>query len=216
MHKAKPEFTSQYLAGMVITNFMAGHDTITASLTSLLTNTCSRPEVKACLFREVESADDALHIDECANLKYLRACFRESMRLYPVIGMGLPRVVPEPGADLHGYFFPQSSSWDATAGLSTAAGIFSDRMPRNFGPRGGWMPTRSGQKLMNKADLTWGGANRSCPGRHLGELILFKALPLLIKEFDIEITLPGELEGLPYYFISMVTGVKASFKPRRA
>lgn len=44
-------------------------------------------------------------------------------------------------------------------------------------------------------------------------MLASKIVPTLIKHFDIEVTLPPE-EEISYYFMAMLTGVKARFIPR--
>ncbi|KAK3348528.1 cytochrome P450 [Neurospora tetraspora] len=63
-------------------------------------------------------------------------------------------------------------------------------------------------------NLTYGGGARTCPGRHLAELILWKVVPRLVAEFRVEVThMPGE-EDMERYFMSMLTGVKVRFLER--
>ncbi|KAJ4390378.1 hypothetical protein N0V85_007284 [Neurospora sp. IMI 360204] len=63
-------------------------------------------------------------------------------------------------------------------------------------------------------NLTYGGGARTCPGRHLAELILWKVVPRLLAEFRVEVThMPGE-EDMERYFMSMLTGVKVTFLER--
>lgn len=70
-------------------------------------------------------------------------------------------------------------------------------------------------KDMETFSLSWGGGSRTCPGRHLAELVLLKAVAALSCEFDIEAIVPAE-ENMPSYFMAMPTGVKARFlKPQR-
>ncbi len=106
LHEKKPEFNSTYLRGLSFTNFGAGHETIAGAITSVITNTCMRPSARDRLCREVRSTDDVLDVEEGTDIKYARACFREALRLFPVVGTSFKRVVPAGGLSLHGYSFP--------------------------------------------------------------------------------------------------------------
>lgn len=49
-------------------------------------------------------------------MPYLQAVIYEGLRIHPVVGMTLPRVVPASGADISGHFLPrgtvvESSAW---------------------------------------------------------------------------------------------------------
>jgi cytochrome P450 len=67
--------------------------------------------------------------------------------------------------------------------------------------------------MMERINLIWGGGARTCPGRHLAELVIFKVVPALLKDFDLKITAMPEESKMPYYFMAMLTGVKARFLP---
>ena len=66
---------------------------------------------------------------------------------------------------------------------------------------------------MERTNLTWGGGSRSCPGRHLAELVVNSVVPALMREFDLEITAMPEGSEMPCYFMAMLTGVRARFVP---
>ncbi|EGZ68773.1 cytochrome P450 [Neurospora tetrasperma FGSC 2509] len=57
-------------------------------------------------------------------------------------------------------------------------------------------------------NLTYGGGARTCPGRHLAELIVWKVIPRLVAEFRVEVTHMPDEENMERYFMSMLTGVK--------
>ncbi|KAK3489928.1 cytochrome P450 [Neurospora crassa] len=63
-------------------------------------------------------------------------------------------------------------------------------------------------------NLTYGGGARTCPGRHLAELIVWKVIPRLVAEFRVEVTHMPDEEDMERYFMSMLTGVKVRFLER--
>ena len=48
------------------------------------------------------------------HLPYTSACLNESMRLHPVVGMPLPRMVPEGGSTIDGYQIPAGVSLESS------------------------------------------------------------------------------------------------------
>ncbi|KAG5929232.1 hypothetical protein E4U42_006678 [Claviceps africana] len=68
---------------------------------------------------------------------------------------------------------------------------------------------------MEKYSLTWGGGSRSCPGRHLAELMVFKIVATLFANFDVEVSVPEDADR-EAYFLFMLSGVRARFMPREA
>jgi cytochrome P450 len=209
LHKEKPAFKETYLRRLAMTNFGAGHETTTSALTATIAMAASHAECKKRVSSEVEDVFSPVSLDTSASLHYTQACIKEAQRLHPVIGMSLPRRVPAGGLHLHGHYFPAGT----TVGCNPVA---LHRNPEIFGPDPDsfnpdrWLDESLDLKAMRRYNLTWGGGARTCPGRHLAELILFKVVPTLISEFDIEVDLPRE-EDMPFYFMAMLSGVKARF-----
>lgn len=223
LHRAKPDFNELYLRRMAITNFGAGHETMCSALTAAMAMIGSHPDVFKKVAEEVRalkgndksvsSARDAM-----AKTPFTAASIKEAQRLHPAISMSLSRVVPEgPPVELHGHRLPPG----------TIVGCSPPALHRNkdvFGPDadefrpGRWLEEEGQQdplqrRLMERINLTWGGGARTCPGRYLAELVVYKAVVALIRNFDVEATMPAE-EGIKYYFLAMLTGAKARFHIR--
>ncbi len=215
LHKTKPEFTEAYLRRLAVTNFGAGHETMCSALTAVVTMIGSHPLVQRRVADEVRGTPAAFVLENAITLRYTQASIKEAQRLYPVIGMSPSRKVPAGGLSLHGQLFPAGTS----VGCHPAA---LHRNPEVFGvDADDYNPDRWLKKdlvkvrVMERVNLTWGGGSRSCPGRHLAELVVSKVVPALLSEFDVEITaLPEETE-MPCYFMAMLTGIKARFMPVR-
>ena len=210
--KEKEAFKETYLRRLAITNFGAGHETTTSALTATIAMITSHPESKRQVFEEVGHAMQPGSLDTSASLPYTHACIKEAQRLHPVIGMSLPRRVPSGGLHVHGHHFPAGT----TVGCSP---VSLHRNPDIFGPDAEsfnpdrWLDATLDARAMKRYNLTWGGGARTCPGRHLAEMILSKVVPTLMREFDIEVDIPPE-EDMPVYFMAMLSGVKARFLPR--
>ncbi|CAI4217620.1 unnamed protein product [Parascedosporium putredinis] len=182
-----PGLPTEYLKRMTVTNFGAGHETMTSTLTSVMSMVCSRPDVLGHVVDEIEQTSDAARYEGFkASLSYTQACIKEAQRLFPVIGMSLPRQTPAAGFRAHGYYFPQAPRW-----------------------------ARDNIREMDKFNLTWGGGSRTCPGRQLAELVVPKIIVSLLKEFNVEVDVPPE-ETMPVYFMAMMSGVKARFLTKDA
>lgn len=213
LHKEKPDFNEIYLRRMAITNFGAGHETMCSALTSILTMIGSRPAVQQKVADEIRSSPvDPTRFDNAIHLRYTQAAMKEAQRLHPVLAMSLPRTVPAEGLRAHGYFFPAGT----TVGCSPVA---LHRNPDIVGPDpdvfdpNRWLGDPDLRRSMERYNLNWGGGSRTCPGRHLAYLVLYKVVPAIFREFEVQVTLPPE-EEVRYYFLAMLTGVKARFRPR--
>lgn len=210
IHKNKPEFTFDYLKRMTMTNFGAGHETMASTLTSAVAMIASDTEVWSHVVAEVRSTEDPCKFDGGARLRYTHASIKESQRLYPVLGMSLPRRVPESGLRVHGQYFPPGTTVGCCpSSLHRNPSIFGAD-PEDFKPER-WLAEDT--RAMERLNLMWGGGSRTCPGRQLAELVVGKVIPALVAQFDVEVEVPP-VEGMPVYFMSMMSGVKARFKAR--
>ncbi|KAK4151661.1 cytochrome P450 [Chaetomidium leptoderma] len=226
LHKERPEFNETYLRRLAVTNFGAGHETMCSALTAAMAMIGSHPDVQHRVQQEVRHTTTTttpapgggtLTYDNAVRLRYTQASIKEAQRLHPVIGMSLSRKVPASGLSLHGYFFPAGT----TVGCHPVA---LHRNPDVFGVDADeyrpdrWLQEEEEEgparvRAMERINLTWGGGSRACPGRHLAELVVYKVVPALLREFDLEVTaMPAEGEMM-CYFMAMMTGVKARFRP---
>ncbi|KAM0352507.1 hypothetical protein ACHAPU_002175 [Fusarium lateritium] len=213
LHRDKPDFTEIYLRKMAVTNFGAGHETMASTLTSILALLGSHDDVQTRVSQEVIETDDSTHYYNTARLPETQSLIKEAKRLYPVISMSLPRKVPAGGLNLHGYYFPPNTTVGCNpVALHRNTDVFgSDSDQFNIDR---WLSADPDTaRNMERTSLSWGGGSRTCPGRHLAELVVFKVIPALVKEFKIETILPPE-EQRRSYFLSMLTGVEARFIER--
>lgn len=214
LHKDHPDFTENYLRRMAVTNFGAGHETLCSTLTAAIAMIGSHPHVHRKVASEVRSVHGDGSHNNGSSIPYTLAAIKESQRLYPVIGMSLSRKVPAGGTSLHGHFLSEGTTVGCNptalhrnqAIFGPDADIFNpDRWLRRDGPEQA--------SVMERVNLIWGGGGRICPGRHLAELIVFKVVPALLREFDVEITTMPKESDMPCYFMAMMTGVKVRFQP---
>lgn len=216
LHKERPEeFTEDYLKRMVMSNFGAGHETMTSTLISVFAMIGSHPKVQRRIVSEISTLksdrDKVISHAEATSLTYTQATIKEAMRLYPTIGMSLSRVVPSSGFVVDGKFYPPGT----TVGCNP---ISLHRNPDIFGPNAeDFIPERwmAGESIgdMKRYNLIFGGGARTCPGKNLADLVIGKLVPMLMREFEIQVEMPRE-EDVKYYFMAMLTGVKARFVER--
>lgn len=212
LHKDRPEFNEQYLRRMAITNFGAGHETMTSTLISAFAMIGSHREVQERVAREVRDSPDPLCYDAAVRLEYTQASIKEAQRLHPVIGMSLPRRVPAGGMSIHGLYLPPGTTVGSSpVSLHRNTEVFG-RDAETYRPDR-WLESESQKREMERYNLIYGGGARTCPGRSLAELLVSKIVPALIRHFNIEVVMPPE-EEISYYFMAMLTGVKARLIPR--
>lgn len=211
LHKDRPEFNLQYLRRMAMTNFGAGHETMTSTLISVFSMIGSHSQAQKRVVDELCQDPDPSSFDNAVRLRFTQASIKEAQRLHPVIGMSLPRKVPETGMSVDGLYLPPGT----TVGCNP---ISLHRNSDIFGlDAGTFSPDRwldgNNVREMDRYNLIWGGGARTCPGRNLAEMMVAKIVPALIREFEVQVIIPSEDE-MPYYFMAMLTGVRARFVSR--
>lgn len=177
---------------------VAGSET-TATLLSgatflLLTN----PDALAKLTAEVRStfADDAdITLSSVSSLTYMLACLDESLRRYPPVVIGLPRVVPKGGATVAGQFVPEGTTvavWHYA--ISQDPKLWTD--PNGFHPeRFLGDPRFKGDVLEAMQPFSLGP--RNCLGKNLAYAEMRLILAKIVFNFDMRIAdeSRGWLEG---------------------
>ncbi|KAL5093405.1 hypothetical protein Trisim1_011209 [Trichoderma cf. simile WF8] len=211
LHRDKPDFAENYLRKMAVTNFGAGHETMASTLTSIFTMIGTHDDVQKRVKQEIRDAMDALSYAGTSQLQYTRAAIREAMRLHPVLSMSLPRRVPDMGSHIHGYFIPGGTTVGCNpVALHRNANVVIGPDPDAYNPDR-WLGGKTFDiRLMDRYSLNWGGGPRTCPGKNLAEMVVYKVVSALFERFDVEVATPPEI-GQPSYFLSMMTGVKARF-----
>ncbi|KAH7303423.1 cytochrome P450 [Stachybotrys elegans] len=133
---------------------LAGSETTGTSLSGLTYYLLINPDKLALLVGEIRTAFPSgsdLDMQHVAELKYLSACIKEALRLYPPVPVGVPRVVPsvEAGRNLPGGPVP--------TGTRVSVHHFSTyHSPTNFRDPDSFVPER----WLN--DPTYNCDNRSC------------------------------------------------------
>ncbi|KAI8130705.1 putative cytochrome P450 12a5, mitochondrial [Lucilia cuprina] len=188
-------------ATMAMDIFIAGVDTTTSALTACLLTLATNPKQQTKLRQEIlailPDKNSVLNQENMRNLPYLRACIKESLRLYPV-ATGNFRTT---GQDtiLSGYRVPANTDISMTAQL-----LLKD--PKYFEQPNKFLPERwlRSQGLLetekvsaaNKGDpfvyLPFGFGPRICIGNRIVDLELETVLARLLRNFEIKFDYPTD------------------------
>lgn len=91
---------------------IAGSETTATLLSGLHFLLLSNPDKMQRLVKEVRASAKTLkdiHFDTIANLKYMNACIKEALRMYPPVPFGAPRVIPAGGHSVMGFWLPEET-----------------------------------------------------------------------------------------------------------
>ena len=105
---------------------VAGSDTTAVTMTYLTYSVCNDSRVRDKLNAELDSVPDPITDKSLRDMPYLNQVISETLRLYTAVPAGLPRLVPEEGANFNGYHVP--------AGITVATQSYSLHRDPNVFP----------------------------------------------------------------------------------
>jgi cytochrome P450 len=207
-HQSHPEFMSETLVQtMAVSMAFAGSETTAISLSAVFYFLLKNPKALACLQAEIDQAGrDGAFADsetglvtwhESQRLPYLDACIKEAFRLHPAAGLPLERIVPEGGAEIAGHFVEGGTIVGCSAWLiHMDKGVFGDdaelyRPERwlyneelcktDIGKQG----EESRVKEMNGTMFQFGMGSRTCIGKNISLLEIYKLVPSMLRRFEV-------------------------------
>ncbi|EPE24579.1 Cytochrome P450 [Glarea lozoyensis ATCC 20868] len=213
-----------WIQSMALTNFGAGVETTAITIGFLIDNIISHPGCQQKVHAEIDQAhrDGELPAGKVLkvrdiqdHLPYLNACLKESMRLHSVVGMPLPRAVPEGGVTLEGYMIPAGTTVGINSWvLGRDKSLYSEDAEE-------WRPERwleySSEKLkqLESYNFSFGAGARSCPGKHLAQAIYLKAIPMLFDHFEWRFRDSTPEKKIQCTFSTRYVGLMVQWKERK-
>jgi cytochrome P450 len=179
--------SEQQLHDEAVTMLLAGHETTALALMYGVYCLSTQPGAAARLREEVdkELGGRPVTFADLPRLRYLDACARETLRLYPP-AYAFGREVVKP-FELAGYTIPVGSQ-------VVVSPYGMHRNPRHFPEPESFRPERwlegSSSALPRFAYLPFGGGPRVCIGSHFAMMELCLVLATLVQQLELEV-LPG-------------------------
>ncbi|WCJ40668.1 cytochrome P450 family 82 subfamily C polypeptide 2 [Euphorbia peplus] len=174
------------IKGTATTIIIAGSDTTAVTMTWALSNLLNNKKVLQRCQEELDlkvGKNRCVQVEDVDKLEYLAAVIKESMRLYPVGPLGVPREASE-DCYISGYFVPKGSQlffnlWK----LHRDPKVWSN--PDEFIPER-FLNEKSHLDVMgqNVEYLPFGAGRRYCPGTNFAMQILSLSLARLLQGFD--------------------------------
>ncbi|KAF2226840.1 putative P450 monooxygenase [Elsinoe ampelina] len=196
-----PEFmTSDQVLASCTSMVFAGSETTAISLSSIFYHLLKHPDVYTKLMRELDTAASDGTIAprphhqvswaESLKLPYLDAVIQESFRVHPAAGLILERIVPPQGIDVCGQHIPGgvivgSSAWV----LHRRPEVFGEDVDA-FRPER-WLEASPAQlKEMKATMFQFGAGPRTCIGKNISLLEIYKLVPTFLRNFEIVMDCP--------------------------
>lgn len=173
----------------------AGSETTAISLSSVFYFLLKHPRVYAKLMAELDEAvtngavesrpDKTVSWSESQKLPYLDAVIQESFRMHPAAGLILERIVPPQGMDIVGQFIPEGTIVGCNPWvLHRRSEIFGADVD-TFRPERWLEASPQQQKEMKATMFQFGAGARTCIGKNVSLLEVYKLVPSFLRRFEV-------------------------------
>ncbi|RBQ69331.1 hypothetical protein FVER14953_04347 [Fusarium verticillioides] len=161
---------------------VAGSEATSITLTYIIWMLIKRPDVDQRLRQELSRLSKNYSNTDLANLPYLDAVIRETLRIYPPAPAPMPRVVPKSGFEFEGVSYPPGTVISAQPyTIHRHEGVFED--PDEFRPER-WLDVPSEKKdRMYRAFIPFSAGQRGCIGRGLAWMHIMKCIARILQQF---------------------------------
>ncbi len=172
--------TDAELRDQLMTLLVAGHETTASALSWALYWIHHLPEVHDRLLKELDTVVDQADLSAIAKLPYLSAVCQETLRIYPIAMLALPRIVKSP-RQLMGYQF-EAETWLVPCIYLTHHREDLYPEPKRF------KPERFLERQFSPYEyLPFGGSNRRCIGMAFAMLEMKLVLATVLSRYNLAI-----------------------------
>ncbi|KAH8590612.1 cytochrome P450 oxidoreductase [Bisporella sp. PMI_857] len=226
--EAHPEFmTDKLVTTMAVSMAFAGSETTAISLSSVFYYLLKNPRCMAKLLEELaqgefeDNEEGLVTWTEAQRLTYLDAVVKESFRLHPAPGLPLERIVPPQGTEICGEFIKGGTIVGVSAWvLHRRREIFGEDVEAFCPER--WLPDSTKdlaaeQKRINTMSSTllhFGMGSRTCIGKNISLLEIYKLVPTVLRRFEVRLEDPSKDWILHNAWFVRQLGFRTVFKRR--
>ncbi|EKG17123.1 Cytochrome P450 [Macrophomina phaseolina MS6] len=220
-----PEFmTDRMVLASSVSMIFAGSETTGISLSAAFYYLLKHPSVYRRLMEELDEAvrngtivdreNGAVTWQEAQKLPYLDAVVQETFRMHPAAGLMLERVTPPQGITVCGQFIPGGTIVGCNAWvLHRRPEVFGDDADV-YRPERWLEATPEKLREMKATMFQFGGGSRTCLGKNISLLEIYKLVPSFLRRFEVELEHPDQdWKTENHWFVRQVE-FNTKFKPR--
>ncbi|KAL8660828.1 MAG: hypothetical protein Q9202_006155 [Teloschistes flavicans] len=207
---------------MAVSMAFAGSETTAISLAAVFYYLLRNPSCYQRLLAEIDQAGQSGLIEntptgvvswtESQKMPYLDACIKEAFRLHPAVGLPLERVVPPQGADICGQRVTGSTIVGCSAWvIHRRSEVFGEDVDA-YRPERWLEASKETRKTMESTMFHFGMGTRTCIGKNISLLEIYKLVPSFLMRFDISLASPEWRLHNAWFVRQLDFNVK--FKPR--
>jgi len=203
--------TDQKLRDEVLTFLMAGHETVTNTMTWALIELGKNKDYIELLQQEAKAFECTKDFDQLLSAPYLGAVIDEAMRLWPPVWVTRREVSKE--TVVNGKSIPKGATVLISPYLSHRNPVvWID--PEKFRPER-FLPEEK-KKMVSGQFYTYGLGPRACIGMHLANLELRIILATIVSRYDWSILNPGPQECVAEITLRPKNNLHLQFRRRDA
>jgi cytochrome P450 len=185
----------QRVLTMAVSMAFAGSETTGISLAAVFYYLLRNPSNYHRLMQELDEATKSGHLqdrpsgliswNDSQTLPYLDACIKEALRMHPAAGLPLERVTPAQGAEICGEHIPGGTIVGCSAWvLHRRPEVFGDDADYYRPER--WLEAdKERLKVMNATMFHFGAGSRTCIGKNISLLEIYKLVPSFLRRFEV-------------------------------
>ncbi|KAK6334433.1 hypothetical protein TWF730_003647 [Orbilia blumenaviensis] len=194
--KYEGKIPREQVIGWAAANVFAGSDTTAISLRAIMFNLMKYPAALHTLRTEFAdaglSATTIPKYSQTNSLPYLSAIIKESLRLHPAVGILLERIVPAGGVTLCGEFIPEGTIVGCNPWVIHHDQRVYGADAEFFRPER-WIEATDEQKAdMERSYLVFGSGKRTCIGKNISLLEIYKIVPWLVMRYEFQLVRPND------------------------
>jgi cytochrome P450 family 110 len=172
--------TDVELRDELMTLLVAGHETTASALTWALYWIHRTPQVREKLLAELDSCRNNADLDEITRLPYLTAVCQETLRIYPIAMITIPRIVKSP-IEIMGHHFEPGT-------LLLGCIYLTHRRPDLYPEPQQFRPERFLERQYSLYEyLPFGGSNRRCLGMAFALFEMKLVLATVLWHMDLKL-----------------------------
>ncbi|KAF9870671.1 Pisatin demethylase-like protein [Colletotrichum karsti] len=163
----------------------AGSDTVSGGLQAFIYYMLRHPNAWNRVRSEIDEAvktqgicqDEVIQFADTQKLPFLQACFKEALRIFGPVPMGLPRLAPKGGITIGDQHFPEGTTLSINPWVIHHSEEFWGPDASEFNPDRWLRPEIASQE---KYFIPWGVGYNSCPGQHIARMEMYKIAATLL------------------------------------